>query len=95
MVCREDYRTAEFAFYRYEPSVAAAVIFCLLFLASGLLHFFQMWRTKTWYLTCLVVGCFRKLPLNASIFVASALLTFWAQLSSLVMPDEQHLRRKK
>ncbi|KAJ9143093.1 RTA1-domain-containing protein [Pleurostoma richardsiae] len=57
VVCNPEWRTATWAFYRYVPSVAAAVIFCLLFLASTILHLFQMWKTKARFLTALVVGC--------------------------------------
>ncbi|KAL6880730.1 RTA1 like domain-containing protein [Trichoderma novae-zelandiae] len=56
--CDPDWQHAAFAFYRYTPSVAAAVIFCILFFASTVIHFIQMWKTKSWYLTPLVIGCF-------------------------------------
>ncbi|ETS78055.1 hypothetical protein PFICI_10117 [Pestalotiopsis fici W106-1] len=59
-ICNPDWRNATYSFYRYEPSVAAAVIFCLLFLASSLLHFWQMYRTKSWFLGALVGGCFTE-----------------------------------
>jgi hypothetical protein len=55
--CDENWRHASFSFYRYVPALAAAVIFCILFFASTTIHLFQMVKTKTWYLTPLVVGC--------------------------------------
>ncbi|KAL7929197.1 RTA1 like domain-containing protein [Trichoderma chlorosporum] len=55
--CDPNWQHAAFAFYRYHPSVAAAGIFCVLFFISTVIHFFQMWRTKSWYLTPLVIGC--------------------------------------
>ncbi|KAH8897579.1 RTA1-domain-containing protein [Thozetella sp. PMI_491] len=58
--CNPDWQNATFSFYRYVPSVAAAVIFCLLFLASTLVHFWQMYKTKTWFLGALVGGCFTE-----------------------------------
>ncbi|KAK3935405.1 RTA1-domain-containing protein [Diplogelasinospora grovesii] len=57
VVCNPNWQTATWSEYRYVPSVGAAVFFCLLFLASTALHMFQMWKTKTWFLTPLVVGC--------------------------------------
>ncbi|KAL4886510.1 RTA1 like protein-domain-containing protein [Aspergillus karnatakaensis] len=52
----ENYQDAIFAFYRFAPSVGANIIFVILFGLSTLLHTFQMWKTKTWYLWPLVVG---------------------------------------
>lgn len=45
-----------YALYKYDPSLAAAVIFCILFLFTTSLHAFQMWRKRTWFLIPLVVG---------------------------------------
>ncbi|KAK6856621.1 hypothetical protein PG995_006808 [Apiospora arundinis] len=59
-VCNPNWQNASFSFYRYEPSVAAAVLFCILFLASALLHFWQMYRTRSWFLGALVAGCFTE-----------------------------------
>lgn len=57
IVCNPDWLRATWSFYRYVPSVAAAVIFCLLFLVATGLHLFQMFKTKTWFLTAMVFGC--------------------------------------
>ncbi|KAL6699271.1 RTA1 like domain-containing protein [Trichoderma pleuroticola] len=57
-VCDPNWQHAAFAYYRYHPSVAAAALFCVLFFLSGVFHFIQMWKTKSWYLTPLVIGCF-------------------------------------
>jgi hypothetical protein len=54
--CIPNYKTAPFSYYRYDPSLEANVIFVVLFALSTLLHGFQMWRTRTWYLTALVLG---------------------------------------
>ena len=45
-----------FKYYRYDPSLAAAVIFATLFLLTSLLHVFQLVRARTWYFTPLVIG---------------------------------------
>ncbi|KAF2136473.1 uncharacterized protein K452DRAFT_279964 [Aplosporella prunicola CBS 121167] len=42
--------------YHYSPTVAGAVIFCILFLGSTGLHVYQMARTKTWYMTAFCIG---------------------------------------
>ncbi|KAF2015566.1 RTA1-domain-containing protein [Aaosphaeria arxii CBS 175.79] len=59
-VCNPNWQTATFSFYRYVPSVAAAVIFCLLFLSSTIVHLWQMYRTKAWFLGALCGGCFAE-----------------------------------
>ena len=45
-----------FKYYRYDPSMAAAIIFIVAFLATTILHFYQLVRTKTWIVTPLLVG---------------------------------------
>ncbi|KPM43313.1 hypothetical protein AK830_g3243 [Neonectria ditissima] len=54
--CNPDYETAQWAYYRFKPSVEANIVFIVLFGITTLLHIFQIWRTKTWYLSALVVG---------------------------------------
>ena len=46
------------AFYRYDPSEAAAILFSILFVLTTSLHFYQLLRTRTWYLIPLLVGGF-------------------------------------
>lgn len=48
---------ANFKYYRYDPSLAAAVIFTVFFLLTSLLHIFQLVRARTWYFTPLGIGC--------------------------------------
>lgn len=74
--CNPDWRDANWAFYRFVPSVAAAIIFCLLFLFATGLHIYQMWKAKAWFLTALVVGCVCTRAQNAS----------WMELS-LTLPS--------
>ncbi|KAI8208705.1 Protein RTM1 [Colletotrichum sp. SAR 10_65] len=59
--CNPDYVNAQWAFYRFEPSTAAAIFFCVAFILTTALHLFQMIRTKTWYLTAFVIGGFCEL----------------------------------
>lgn len=51
---------AIFKLYRYDPSMAAAVIFIILFLMVTGLHTYQLIRTKTWFFSCFVIGGFSK-----------------------------------
>ena len=45
-----------FSYYHYDPSVAAAIIFIVLFILTTLLHMYQMIRTRTWFLVPFVLG---------------------------------------
>ncbi|KAH8629761.1 hypothetical protein IG631_14338 [Alternaria alternata] len=53
--------TVDFKLYRYNPSMAAAVIFIVLFLLITALHFYQMMRTRTWIFIPFVIGGVCKL----------------------------------
>lgn len=48
--------TVEFKLYRYDPSMAAAIIFIILFLLATALHLYQMFRTRTWIFIPFVIG---------------------------------------
>ncbi|KAF7549474.1 hypothetical protein G7Z17_g6359 [Cylindrodendrum hubeiense] len=56
MVCISDYKHADWSYYRYKPSVQVNVVFIILFGITTLLHGFQIWKTRTWYLSALVIG---------------------------------------
>jgi cobalamin synthase len=43
-------------YYRYDPSLAAAIIFIVLLVFTSSFHFYQMVRTRTWYFIPFVVG---------------------------------------
>jgi hypothetical protein len=47
-----------FAYYRYDPSMAGAVLFILLFMATTFYHTFQLLKTRTWLFIPFVVGEF-------------------------------------
>jgi hypothetical protein len=49
---------AVFEFYRYTPSIAAAIVFILLFSATTALHIYQIARTRTWNFLPLAFGGF-------------------------------------
>ncbi|KAG9518809.1 RTA1-domain-containing protein, partial [Aureobasidium melanogenum] len=46
----------DFRLYRYDPSMAAAVIFILAFIVITALHFYQLVRTKTYFFVPFVIG---------------------------------------
>ncbi|KAF7172022.1 hypothetical protein CNMCM6106_006339 [Aspergillus hiratsukae] len=46
----------DFAFYRYDPSMAGAVIFVILFSITTLWHAFQLIRTRTWFFIPFLTG---------------------------------------
>ncbi|KAJ4256231.1 hypothetical protein NW762_009310 [Fusarium torreyae] len=43
--------------YKYDPSMAAAVIFIVAFSISGLVHAWQVARLRSWYFIPFIVGC--------------------------------------
>lgn len=45
-----------FKLYHYDPTIAGAVIFVLLFLVTTLLHFWQLVRARCWFLLPLGIG---------------------------------------
>ncbi|KAH8738425.1 RTA1 like protein-domain-containing protein [Ilyonectria robusta] len=47
---------AEKKLYQYDPSLAAAIIFLIIFAASAVLHTWQIIRTKNWYFIPFLVG---------------------------------------
>ncbi|KAH0419613.1 hypothetical protein CcaCcLH18_14346 [Colletotrichum camelliae] len=47
---------AVFKLYHYDPTVAGAVVFVFLFLATTILHFWQLIRSRCWFLIPLAVG---------------------------------------
>lgn len=50
--------------WKYLPSIAAAVIFILLFLVMSILVSWRMFKTRTWFCIPFAVGGFCK-PANA------------------------------
>ena len=46
--------------WRYVPSIAAAVIFAILFAAGAAVHTWRMVKTKTWFCIAFTVGIVRS-----------------------------------
>ena len=47
-----------FQYYRYDPSMAAAIIFVVMFFITTMIHSYQFVRTRTWIMIPLLVGGF-------------------------------------
>lgn len=59
----------DFQLYRYTPSLAAAVIFVVLFVLTTAYHIYQVVKCRAWYFTAFVLGgvcefslCMRSTP---------------------------------
>ncbi|OOQ84049.1 RTA1 domain protein [Penicillium brasilianum] len=46
----------DFALYRYTPSIAAAVIFAVIFLVLTILHGIRLWRHHTYFFAPFIIG---------------------------------------
>jgi hypothetical protein len=74
--------TVDFKLYRYNPSMAAAIIFIILFFLITALHFYQMMRTRTWIFVPFVIGGVCKLH-PISVFAVKRLANSLSQSRSL------------
>lgn len=43
-------------YYRYQPSLAAAILFTILFFLTTSAHLFQLIQKKNWYFIPLLIG---------------------------------------
>ncbi|KAI7285791.1 RTA1-domain-containing protein [Hortaea werneckii] len=55
---QQESAVSDFQYYDYVPSMAAAIIFVILFGASTGWHIWQMIKTKTWFLVPFLIGGF-------------------------------------
>jgi hypothetical protein len=51
----------KFVLYHYNPSLAAAAIFVVLFLGTTVFHAFQLFKNRTWYFIPFFIGGICKL----------------------------------
>ncbi|KAF7171505.1 hypothetical protein CNMCM5623_003833 [Aspergillus felis] len=56
MLVPKDSGNVGFAFYRYDPSMGAAVLFVLLFIGTTGYHIMQMFKSRTWFFIPFVMG---------------------------------------
>ena len=47
---------SSYELYRYTPSLAAAVLFIILFILITVYHAYQMAQARAWYFTCFILG---------------------------------------
>ncbi|KAM6506903.1 hypothetical protein FALCPG4_018721 [Fusarium falciforme] len=45
-----------FSLYHYDPTIAGSVVFVLLFLATTVFHFWQLFRSRCWFMIPLATG---------------------------------------
>jgi len=50
------------AYYRYDPIATPAIIALVLFLLTTIVHLYQLYRTRAWYMTPMIVGGLSKFP---------------------------------
>lgn len=92
MFTRSDDGAEEFRLYHYDPTVVGAVIFTILFLATTLLHSWQLIRGRSWFVIPLTLGGFCKFichlnapPLNLTSPLLQSRLLDTLREQSLVM----------
>jgi hypothetical protein len=58
LVPRQQDDAAEpiFKLYHYDPTIAGAVIFVLLFIGTTSFHLYQLCRARTWFMIPLMLG---------------------------------------
>jgi hypothetical protein len=54
--------TSDFQYYYYEPNLAAAIVFVVLFALETGLHLFQLIRSRTWFMIPFLIGAICKAP---------------------------------
>lgn len=47
---------SSFKLYHYDPTIAGAVVMLLLFLITTVLHFWQLFRARCWFILPLAIG---------------------------------------
>lgn len=50
----------DYYLWSFVPSIAAAVIFIILFLVCSVAHTWKMWQHKMWFCSVFVIGGYRK-----------------------------------
>lgn len=59
--CTQDTCDPSRSIYGYRPSLAATVIFLIIFALSGLVYVFQGIKSKTWFFSvAMFLGCFSE-----------------------------------
>ncbi|SMY25372.1 unnamed protein product [Zymoseptoria tritici ST99CH_1A5] len=53
---QDDGGLSEFEFYKYQPSLVAAIICVVAFFIITTIHIYQMFRTRTWFMIAFCIG---------------------------------------
>ena len=59
LAVRQDTATQDqnvFKLYHYDPTIAGAAVTLVLFLATTILHFWQLFRARCWFILPLAIG---------------------------------------
>lgn len=52
--------SGDYYLWSFVPSMAAAVVFIILFLVCSVAHTWKMWKHKMWFCSVFVIGGYRK-----------------------------------
>ena len=62
MAVLKPYDGTDYHLWKYLPSEAASIIFIVLFLAITALHFWRIYKLRSWFCLAFAVGCLCKFP---------------------------------
>jgi len=60
MAVLEPYKD-DYYLWKYLPSQVASIVFIVLFLAITALHFWRIYKLRTWFCLSFAIGCLCKL----------------------------------
>ncbi|CAG8902468.1 unnamed protein product [Penicillium egyptiacum] len=64
-----------FALYNYDPSVAASVIFALVFATSAAVHIWHaFFKARAWFFTAFIIGSISQYPFHSATYHTRFLL---------------------
>jgi hypothetical protein len=61
MAVLEPYKDTDYYLWKYIPSLVASIVFLTLYLIMACLIGFRLYKTKTWFCSAFVIGCWCKL----------------------------------
>lgn len=88
--------TTTFHLYAYTPSLAAAIIFIILFALTTTLHTYQLIKTRAWYLIPIVIGglctylSLSLFPYKAQIVNANPAVEFIGYIGRAISSQQGH-----
>ena len=81
-----------FHLYTYHPSLAAALIFIILFALTTTLHIYQLTKTRAWYLTPIVIGglCTQPYPPLPHLLIRNITVEFIGYIGRAIASQQGH-----